>query len=1209
MPSTSPNGFEFERPDEEWLSRVRSALRPRSQDIDDNILPQDGGGHTAGARLGAYELIRQVGVGGMGTVWLARRADGLFDREVAIKLIKRGMDTDAVVRRFRTERHVLATLVHPHIARLYDGGSTPDGRPFLVMEYVEGLPILDYCETRGLNMEERLLLFRTVCHAVDYAHRRLILHRDLKPSNILVKPDGTPVLLDFGIAKLLDESGGDALVNTSTDVRALTPLYASPEQVRGERLTTSTDVYSLGVVLYQLLTGRSPYQLDLGTHSEIERAVLAQDAPRPSQAILQRDDLSPAQSRRLHSRLRGDLDTIVMAALDKDIGRRYPSAEQLAEDLRRHAEGLPLLARRAGFVRRSLRLVRRNRTSVIIATIAAASALAISAAVTTYVFLAPRWADEHLRKAHLALLSPEQGNGVWNVTFYMGRNVLSREKQPNADGKTLRAALADYDRARRFRPGNGDTQQERDTVWLALTITESPGTKPSIPDRLWQAAPVTSRYATEWCQRGRIPELTDDELDAAGESDLRCLGLLTMLALEMPDALRAWSRLRDLEADPLIEALFGVLHLSVEQPERAYPRLLSAYRRYPECGFLCGYLADAALDCGDTPMAGALLAQAEALENHDSVLGMARVQLRYYLATGQDDRAEALIATQPLLEHNPVAAVQFARHRFAQGGELEALEILGRWCLTPVSHGTKFSPFRVNREYLDLAQRWWSGLDATERADSLHQAMGEPASDRPSLFRVLHDYRQCTERINSIGKDSRARVASLAALRSSELETDLHAEMLEWYERLEIRNAHRWWQFSQYPPELRRMQVQAWLDPDGRPTTEAIAQMYESWRQEHGQEALPPYVKLLPSPESNDAQWRDVHLAGDHALIRTVSTAPSFRRIGGAWRRQDTLAAPSGTSIGWVGLDQQLAVLVCRPNSPSGDVPARILTFSHDATSADWQLRSDQALAELATGGFAYDRGVAVITGVGPEPPANLGSVNVRRWDPRSEEWVLEQVLDEWSASGDGLTFLNPAVGDDSIVIGTTCATVFPCNSRLHVLQYMSGQGQWIEAAQLIPPGDSPLRYWNNVAIEHDTLVATARGHDNFHVFVYRRDARTGEWRLEQQLDELLPSPVQGLGTFSLDIAGDRVTAGASYTPNMFEWHTDVHVFEYDRDLQAWSYAGSARPVDRGFGDAYGQHAFSGNTLIVGASGHDAAGIDAGVAYIFDLSISLYRQP
>ncbi|HEY6154033.1 MAG TPA: protein kinase [Candidatus Udaeobacter sp.] len=312
-----------------------------------------------GQTIGHYKVVRRIGAGGMGAVYLAERADQQYHKQVAIKLIKRGMDTDSVLRHFRNERQILAGFDHPNIARLLDGGATEDGLPYFVMEYVEGLPIDQYCEKHALSITDRLRLFREVSAAVSYAHRRAVIHRDIKPSNIVVTSEGSPKLLDFGIAKILQPSGGVEALVTITGVRLMTPEYASPEQVRGEAVTTASDIYSLGVVLYQLLTGQKPYRLKTRTPEEISRAILEQEPTRPSTAIARCDGGSKSPTPNLKV-LRGDLDNIVLMALRKEPERRYQSVEQLSEDIRRHFQARPILARKDNVGYRAAKFVRRN---------------------------------------------------------------------------------------------------------------------------------------------------------------------------------------------------------------------------------------------------------------------------------------------------------------------------------------------------------------------------------------------------------------------------------------------------------------------------------------------------------------------------------------------------------------------------------------------------------------------------------------------------------------------------------------------------------------------------------------------------------------------------------------------------------------------------------------------------------------------------------
>jgi serine/threonine-protein kinase len=348
-------------------------------------------------RIGAYAVRREIGHGGMGTVYLGERAEGGFAKQVAIKVIRPGMDSEAVRQRFLSERQILASLEHPLIARLYDGGTTADGLPYFVMEHIEGEALLDYCDRRRLATRARLRLFLQVCAAVQYAHQRLVVHRDLKPSNILVTAEGSPKLLDFGLARVLTPPGGEPQEATALGLRPMTPEYASPEQVRGERVTTASDVYSLGVVLYELLTGRRPYRLRSRRAEEVERAVCGEQPERPSAAVTAAEEEPPgdgeptstgspqarSESRdatpaRLRRTLAGDLDTIVLAALRKEPERRYASVDELADDLRRYLGNMPVRARPDSAWYRGGKFVRRHTLPLA----AAAAMLAVVATLT-----------------------------------------------------------------------------------------------------------------------------------------------------------------------------------------------------------------------------------------------------------------------------------------------------------------------------------------------------------------------------------------------------------------------------------------------------------------------------------------------------------------------------------------------------------------------------------------------------------------------------------------------------------------------------------------------------------------------------------------------------------------------------------------------------------------------------------------------------------
>jgi eukaryotic-like serine/threonine-protein kinase len=346
--------------------------------------PELGADTMIGRRIGPYEIRRELGRGGMGAVYLGSRMDDEFTQEVALKIIKRGMDTDAIVRRFRTERQILASLDHPHIARLLDGGTTPDGLPYIVMEYVDGQPITTYCDAKSLGIADRLQLFRAVVDAVGYAHQRLVIHRDIKPSNVLVTHDGRPKLLDFGLATVFTP---DRQGVTETVQGWMTPDFASPEQVRGVRVTTASDIFSLGVLLYELLCGRRPFARRPGDPAW--RARLEDDvAGRPSDAVpkdVSADPIGAARGTtpaRLRRRLRGDLDTIVLKALSPDPARRYGAAQELSEDVHRHLERLPIAARPDTFVYHAARFVRRHTAAVAAASVMVLTLIGATVATT-----------------------------------------------------------------------------------------------------------------------------------------------------------------------------------------------------------------------------------------------------------------------------------------------------------------------------------------------------------------------------------------------------------------------------------------------------------------------------------------------------------------------------------------------------------------------------------------------------------------------------------------------------------------------------------------------------------------------------------------------------------------------------------------------------------------------------------------------------------
>ncbi len=340
-----------------------------------------------GKQIDDYEILKEIGHGGMGTVYLASRADETFDKRVAIKLIKRGMDTAAVLKRFVMERKILAQLENPNIASLLDGGSTEGGVPYLVMEYIEGEPITTFCDIHRFDVAERLELFRKVCSAISYAHQNLVVHRDIKPSNILVTEAGEPKLLDFGIAKLIHPDWShEETEATATMFRIMTPQYASPEQLRGLPITTASDVYSLGVVLYELLTGARPYKIESRSPEDVAEAILTTEPVRPSSVVssAERQIVDSEKTTKIQSKttddketknpkskiqnpksLRGDLDNIILKALRKEPERRYQSVQEFSEDIRRHLNGLPVTAMADTRFYRLGKFVSRHRTGVL----------------------------------------------------------------------------------------------------------------------------------------------------------------------------------------------------------------------------------------------------------------------------------------------------------------------------------------------------------------------------------------------------------------------------------------------------------------------------------------------------------------------------------------------------------------------------------------------------------------------------------------------------------------------------------------------------------------------------------------------------------------------------------------------------------------------------------------------------------------------------
>ncbi len=449
------------------------------------------------SRIGTWEILRAVGHGGMGAVYLGVRRDGEFERTAAVKLVRRGMDTDFILRRFRTEREILAGLDHPNIARLLDGGSTAEGLPYFAMEYVEGRHLLEACEAREWGERERIGLFLQVCDAVGYAHRHLVVHRDLKPSNILVTEEGSPKLLDFGLARLLQPDAGPSRERTETMFRLLTPDYASPEQVRGERITTAADIYSLGVVLYHLLAGRGPYRTT-GSAEAIARAVCDQEPERPG--------------------LARDLDNIILMALRKEPERRYDSVGAFAEDLRRYLEGRPVLARKDTLAYRGAKFVARHKAGTAVAALGAAALVAALAAAVHQARVAGleraaaerhfnevrQLADSFLFEFHDAIKDLPGSTPAREIVVRRALEYLEKLSSVKSGDPDLQRELASaYERVARVQGGLfeshlGDTEGARRSLLRAVAIRENlaaadgaaPGDRAALAEAQLQLAQV-----------------------------------------------------------------------------------------------------------------------------------------------------------------------------------------------------------------------------------------------------------------------------------------------------------------------------------------------------------------------------------------------------------------------------------------------------------------------------------------------------------------------------------------------------------------------------------------------------------------------------------------------------------------------------------------------------------------------------------------------
>jgi serine/threonine-protein kinase len=633
--------YDTRGPVDQLADAVFDAIRVRDED-------------QIGRRVGPYRLVRVIDYGGMGAVYLAEREDGQFSQRVALKLIRLGMYSDQVLRRFLEERQILARLEHPNIARLLDGGFAENGQPYFAMEYVAGLSITQYCDTRRLSIESRLRLFLQVCAAVQYAHQNLIVHRDLKPSNILVRSDGLVKLLDFGIAKLLAaEATNDSAVSATT-MRWLTPEYASPEQVCGEPITTAADVYSLGLLLYELLSGHRAYRwTTVASLADIERLICEVQPERPSLAVERTEEVMPSavaeqratnlpQLRRL---LDGDLDTIVLQTLRKEPARRYTSAAQLAQDIERHLSGLTVSARPDTIRYRASKFVRRHRVAVAAAALVAITLLVGIAATGWQARVAKR--QERIARAERDRARLETTRAQQLSTFVLDLFKASDGRSPN-DTITARQLV-----------DQGLTQLERE-------LKDQPGVSAAMLDvigRLYQNLGRDDQTIQVWQKALALRRASRVPDDPGVAETLTRLGLLyhrmehyELAEPYLQEALDLWTRRLDRENDDLALVMSSLADIemvngNLDRAEELYRQAIAVHWRVlgQEHPLIAGEMDNLGMLLLHTksPEADSVLRQALAMKqrllppDHEDFLASYEALGASASSRGADDEAQA----------------------------------------------------------------------------------------------------------------------------------------------------------------------------------------------------------------------------------------------------------------------------------------------------------------------------------------------------------------------------------------------------------------------------------------------------------------------------------------------------------------------------------------------------------------------------------------